>query len=224
MKLIVFHRYRVIPIVASMWITLQYNEFQKRQRLSTSPQLTSALLKVTIKAEVKIDKGAREVQEQRGDGEEVLNLSNTSAVLNTVPNTIHNEVEHECRDEAVRLLNPNPFHISTDDCVQGYEYSITVLLRGRFLAHKVSAIWFIVRRWVEILISQKDLWQMKWVLASLHLNGRVSDIQTADWECCNRVAAVHLVGDYPGRVCENGTEQPTQNDQWWMEVTSIVET
>jgi hypothetical protein len=155
-KLIVFHRYRVIPMIPCVSITSQYIEFQEHQTLSPSPQLTSGLLTVTIKAEVKINTRVREVQEQMGDGEEVFNPCNTSAVLNTVPNTIHDEVEHQCHDDAVRLLNMYSFHISTDDRVRGYQYSISVLLRGQFLAHKVSAILFIVRTWVEILISQEN--------------------------------------------------------------------
>jgi len=50
------------------------------------------------------DNWAREVQEQVENGEEVLNPENTISVLNTVLSTINNEFEHECLDEAVRLL------------------------------------------------------------------------------------------------------------------------
>ena len=82
------------------------------------------------------------------DAEEVLNLEITSSVLNTVLNTINNEFQPECLDEAVRLLNARPIHQSTADRVPGCKYSIPNLPRSMFLAHKVWAIRFIVRRWV----------------------------------------------------------------------------
>ena len=94
------------------------------------------------------DKGAREVQEQV-DGEENLDPDNTSSVLNPVLNTINNKFEHECLDEAVRLLNAHLICQSTDDCVPGHMYSIPALPGTKFLANQVWAIWFIVRRWVS---------------------------------------------------------------------------
>jgi hypothetical protein len=63
--------------------------------MSPSAQLISEQLKEIIEDEKKTDKGAREVQEQV-DGEEDLDLDNTSSVLNTVLNTINNKFEHEC--------------------------------------------------------------------------------------------------------------------------------
>jgi hypothetical protein len=115
--------------------------------MSPSAQLISEQLKEIIEDEKKTDKGAREVQEQV-DGEENLDLDNTSSVLNTVLNTINNEFEHECLDEAVRLLNAHPIRQSPDDRVPGHKYSIPGLPGIKFLAHQVWAIWFIVRRWV----------------------------------------------------------------------------
>jgi len=82
------------------------------------------------------------------DGEEVLDPDNTSSVLSTVLNTINNEFEHECLDEAVRLLNAHLIRQSTDNHVPGHKYSIPGLLGTKFLAHQVWAIWFIMRRWV----------------------------------------------------------------------------
>jgi len=82
------------------------------------------------------------------DGEEVLDPANTSSVLNTVLNAINNEFEHECLDEAVRLLNAHPIHQSTDDRVPGHQNSIPGLLGTRFLPLQVWAIQCIVRRWV----------------------------------------------------------------------------
>jgi hypothetical protein len=82
------------------------------------------------------------------DGEEVLNQENTSLELNTVLNTMNNDFKHECLDEPVRLLNAHPVPQSTNDCVPGHKYSIAGLPGIEFLAHQVSAIWFIVRRWV----------------------------------------------------------------------------
>jgi hypothetical protein len=82
------------------------------------------------------------------DGEKVLDPENTSSLLNTVLNTINNQFEHECLDEAVRLLNGHPIQQSPDDRVPGCKYSIPSLPGTKFLAHLVWAIWFIVRRWV----------------------------------------------------------------------------
>jgi hypothetical protein len=118
--------------------------------MSPSAQLTSEQLKEIIEDEKKTDQGSREVQEQVEDGEEVLDPDNTSSVLSTVLNTINNQFEHKCLDEAVRLLNANPICQSTDDCVPGHKYSIPGLPGTKFLAHQVWAIWFIVRRWVWV--------------------------------------------------------------------------
>jgi len=76
-----------------------------------------------------MDKSAREVQEQVEDGEEVLDPANASSVLNAVLTTINNEFDHECVDEAVRLLNAHPIRPSTDDRVPGHKYSIPGLPR-----------------------------------------------------------------------------------------------
>ena len=92
--------------------------------MSLSAQLTSKQLKEIIEDEKNTDKSAREVQEQVEDGEEVLDPENTSAVLNTVLNAINNEFEHECLDEAVRLLNVRPICQSPDERVPGCKYSI----------------------------------------------------------------------------------------------------
>jgi len=94
---------------------------------------------------MKTNQGSREVQEQVEDGEAVLNPDNTSSVLSTVLNTINNEFEHKCLDEAVRLLNAHPIRQSTDDRVPGHKYSIPGLPGTKFLARQVWAIWFIVR-------------------------------------------------------------------------------
>jgi hypothetical protein len=74
------------------------------------------------------------------DGEAVLDPDNTSSVLSTVLNTINNEFEHECHDEAVRLLNVHPIRQSTDDCVPGHKYSFPGLPWTKFLVHQVWAI------------------------------------------------------------------------------------
>jgi len=114
--------------------------------MSPSAQLSSEQLKEIIEDKKKTNQGAREVQEQVEDGEEVLDPDNTSSVLSTVLNTINNEFEHECLDEAVRLLNVYSIRQSTDDRVPGHKYSIPGLPGTKFLAHQVWAIWFIVRR------------------------------------------------------------------------------
>jgi len=71
--------------------------------MSPSAQLTLDQLKGIIEHEKQTDQRAIEVHEQV-DGEEYLNPDDTSSVLNTVLNTINNEFEHQCLDEAVRLL------------------------------------------------------------------------------------------------------------------------
>jgi len=111
-------------------------------------QLTSEQLKEIIEDEMKTNQGARLVQEQVEDGQEVLDPDITRSVLNTVLNTLNNEFEHECLDEAVRLLNARPIRQSPDHRVPGHKYSIPGLPGTKFLAHQVWAIWFIVRRWV----------------------------------------------------------------------------
>jgi len=116
--------------------------------MSPSTQLASEQLKEIIEEEKKTDKGAREVQEQVEDGEEVLDPDNSISILSTVLNTINNEFEHECLDEVVRLLNAHPIRQSTEDHVPGHKYSIPGLPGTNFLAHQVWAIWFIVQRWV----------------------------------------------------------------------------
>jgi len=115
--------------------------------MSPSAQLTSEQLKEIIEDEKKTHHGTSEVQVQV-DGQEVLNPDNTISVLSTVLNTINNEFEHECLDEEVRLLNAHPIRPSTVDHVPGHKYSIPGLPGTKFLAHQVSAIWFIMRRWV----------------------------------------------------------------------------
>jgi hypothetical protein len=82
------------------------------------------------------------------DGEEVFDPANTSLVLNMGHSTINNGFEHECLDEAFRLLNAHLICQSTDNWVPGQIYSIPGLPGTQFLAHQVWAIWFIVRRWV----------------------------------------------------------------------------
>ena len=76
--------------------------------MSPSAPLTSEELREMIEDDTNTDKGARKVQEQAEDGEEVLDPANTSSVFNTVLSTINNEFEHSCLDEAVRLLNAHP--------------------------------------------------------------------------------------------------------------------
>jgi len=63
--------------------------------MGSSAQLISEQLNEIIEDEKNTDKGAREVQEQVEDGEEVLDPTNTSSVLQTVLSTINNEFEHQ---------------------------------------------------------------------------------------------------------------------------------
>jgi len=113
--------------------------------MSPSAPRTCDQLKEIIEDKMKTDQGATEVQQQV-DGEEVLDRDNTSSVLNTALNTIFNQFEYECLDEAVRLLNVHPIRQSTDDCIPGYKHLTRGLPGTKFLVHQVWAIWFIGRR------------------------------------------------------------------------------
>jgi hypothetical protein len=55
------------------------------------------------------------------DQEQSFHPDITELDLSTLLNTIHNQFEHECLDEVVRLLNVHPFRHSTDDCVPGHK-------------------------------------------------------------------------------------------------------
>jgi len=105
--------------------------------MSPTTQLTPEQLEEIIEDKQNTYQGAREVQEQVEDGEEVLDPANTSSVLNTVLNTINNEFEHECLEEAVRLLNAHPICQATDDRVPGHKYSIPGLPGTRFLVRQI---------------------------------------------------------------------------------------
>jgi hypothetical protein len=105
-------------------------------------------LKEIIEDEKKAVKCEWEVQEDVENDEVVLNPAHTSSVQNPVLNSIDTEFEHECLDEAARLLNAHQIHQSTDDCIPGNKYSLQGLSGIKFLARQVWAIRFIVRRWV----------------------------------------------------------------------------
>ena len=109
--------------------------------------LTSEQLKEIIEDDKKTDQRSIEVQEQVEDGEEVVYPDHTSSVMRTVFNTMNNEFEYECLDEAVRRLNAHQIRQSTDDHVPGHKYSIPGLPGTKFLVHQVWAIWFIMGRW-----------------------------------------------------------------------------
>jgi len=75
--------------------------------MSPPIKLTSEQLTEIIEDEKNTDRGARVVQEQVQDGEEVLDLANTCSVLNTVLSTINNEFEHNVwmRQSGCLILN-----------------------------------------------------------------------------------------------------------------------
>ena len=105
--------------------------------MSLSAQHTSEQLKEIIQDEKNTDICTREVQEQVVYGEKVLDPENTCSVLNMVLNTNNSEFEHECLDEAVRLMNAHPIHESRDDHVPGHNYSIQGLPGTKILAQQV---------------------------------------------------------------------------------------
>ena len=90
--------------------------------MSPSAQLTSEQPQEIIEDKTTTDKCDREGKEEVEDCEEVPNPAYTSSVLSTDLNTINNTFEHECLDEAVRLLNAHPIRQSTDDHVPGHKY------------------------------------------------------------------------------------------------------
>jgi len=92
--------------------------------MSPSAHLPLEQLKEIIEDEKNTEQGAWEVQEQVKDVEEVLNPDNTSSALNTILDTINNEFEHECGDEAVRLLTAHLIRQSSEDRITGHWYSI----------------------------------------------------------------------------------------------------
>jgi hypothetical protein len=114
--------------------------------MSLSAQLTSEQLEEITEDYKNTDKSAMVVQEQVEESEEILDPENTSSVPNMVLNTFHNEFEHECVEEAVRLLHARRIRQSPDDSVSACKYSIPGLPGTKFLAHQVWAIWFIVRK------------------------------------------------------------------------------
>jgi len=145
-ELITFHIF--LGPIAYLRNTKHLFEFQERRRKSPSTQPTSEQLREIIEEVKKTDQGAREVQEHVGHSEEVLNPDNTRSVVSTVLNTINNKFEHECLDEAVRLLNIYSIRQSSDDRVPGYKYSIPGLPGTKFVTHQVWGIWLVLRRWM----------------------------------------------------------------------------
>jgi hypothetical protein len=65
-----------------------------------------------------------------------------------VVNTINNEFEQECLDEALWLLNAGAIRQSTGDSLPACKISIRCRPGRKFLRYQVWAISFIVRRWV----------------------------------------------------------------------------
>jgi hypothetical protein len=83
------------------------------------------------------------------DGKAVFDPDYTRSVLRTVLNTMNNEFDHQCLEDAVRLLNAHPICRSTDDNVPDHKDSTRGLPRTKFLVHHVRATWLIRRRWVS---------------------------------------------------------------------------
>jgi len=104
--------------------------------MRASAQLTSEQLKEIIKDEKKTNNVSREAEEEM-DGEEIFNPDNSGSVLSTVLNPINNAFEHECHNEAVRMLNAHPRHKSSDDCVLVYKHSISGMPGTQFQPHQV---------------------------------------------------------------------------------------
>jgi len=93
-------------------------------------------------------KGAREIQEQVEDGEEVLNPETSRSVFKTVHHTFNNKFEHKWLHEGVTLLNAGPILQWTSVQVPGNIHSNWSLLLQQFVAYQVWATWYIVGWWV----------------------------------------------------------------------------
>ena len=130
-----------------LWNSKHHDEFQVHWCMSPLAQLTLEQQKEIIEGEKESNQCAREVQEQV-DGEEVLDPDITRSVLSTVLNTIYNQVEHECPDETVSLVNACLIRQSIDDQVPRNKYSIRGLPGTKFPGQQAWAVWFIVWRWV----------------------------------------------------------------------------
>jgi len=108
--------------------------------MSPSAQLTSEQWNEIIEDEKKTDQGSKDVQEPVEEGKEFLDPDNSISVLLTVLNTMNNQFEHECLDEAVRLLNAHPCCQSTKDRVPGVRARTPTsshrCLRWYTIAHK----------------------------------------------------------------------------------------
>jgi hypothetical protein len=117
-------------------------QVRRRRSLSPSEQLTTEVIQEIMRED---EPETREAQEQISSFDEVSNddISGWSTVLNT----INNAFEHECLEEALKLLGAFPVRQSKTDRVPGHKYTIPGL-PVKFLAHQIWAIWFIVRRWV----------------------------------------------------------------------------
>jgi hypothetical protein len=103
-------------------------------------------LKEIIEHKKNAEKGALEVPGQVENCKKVLDPENTRSILNIVSSTVNSDIDHECLDEAVRLLNGYAFRKLTDDSISVCTYSIPGLSGTKFLPYQVWAIWFIVRR------------------------------------------------------------------------------
>jgi len=90
--------------------------------VSISAQLTSEQLKENIEDPKHTDKGTREVQEQVENGEEVVDPASSRSVLRTVLDSIDKELNHDCLQSAVGLLNTNLICPLDADCVPGNKF------------------------------------------------------------------------------------------------------
>jgi hypothetical protein len=67
-----------------------------------------------IEHQIYPNRGAREIQEQKKDGKEVLNEDTGSSVLHTVLNAFNNAFEPKFLNQAVRLYDSRPIRQSKD--------------------------------------------------------------------------------------------------------------
>jgi len=117
--------------------------------MSPSAQFTSEQVKEIIEDKKTTDQGAREVQDQVQNGEELLNPDNSSLVWNIGLNTINNKLEHMCLNVVVRLLDAHRIPELQADRVPGNMYSIPGMPGTKFLVHQVCTIPGNMRRWVR---------------------------------------------------------------------------
>jgi len=115
--------------------------------MSPSVQLSEEQLKEINEDDIMTYQLSREIHKHL-DRKEILYLENSHSVLSSVLNSNDNKFQIECLEASIRLMNAYPISESKDNGNLGNMNSILGLPQVNFLAHRVWAIGFLIRRWV----------------------------------------------------------------------------